>query len=1040
MTKRDRSAVKRIYTVFMAVVLILTSVMLGCFVKYIYNEQRNGAMADTVSGDTVGDDLKYQKISVTVGKKKDELIKLDGMMPVSADVKVEKGDSSKSDTLCAYDITIMDGVGKSFQPTEESPITVEIKNDVFSKCREKDLHLWHIDDAGIREEVTDFTVDGDSIIFAATGFSLYEVTAGEPQLCTYEFYTLDGNDTYQKYYYKTTSGKQICQQIIKKSDNLVTPQLPANESQKTFLGWYILQENGGILKATSTKVNFDDPQGFVSGGTVKIGAVYEDCVYLIFHDQYDDKLKSEPIVETRRGILNNGKAVISVDGVEVTYDDDKESSATHMVFAGWSTVRVEPGKSAALVGYNGNDFIGTVEVTENTELYPVFTECAWLSFSTGGIAQGAESIPQVMQNVNEPVEKLPVPERDGYSFEGWYTDDTFTKKIGDEQGHILSSIDASDLPGTMELKDGKIYLKEDTKLYAEWTAAETKYTVVIWRQSINDKVNTADDKKTYDYAESYSYNTITGTSASVPDDLKNMSGDDYKGFYYRACDSSKVVAGDRSTILNVYYDRMKVTYQFYTSNSYGTRAVNDMVGLYNQRLYDCGYTWPSVTNKNYMYYYEANDGSTMGMTYLDAFTHIEKENRSDTNGSTYITQKYYRDSNNNASNIYQIRQRLDGTYTMSSDLKNDAWTETHFVKSNNSQFGFSNKFNGFTVSYYSLGSFTTNPNLAATDGSSVPYNSNTYDLYVYNKRDRNKLVFTNPKDNTVYETKSVLYEDTLPQPDNVPEPPPGCKFKCWTYDREGNQAVDFENDKMPANKLAVYAQWEKLRYLVEIDPNGGKFEIQSDGEDNSGYSTWFWVNYDDTISEYKNVTRNYRMSQDGHYYYRYLDREYYDLGDEYSEGEASITDRSAGYTKEAKDATDLRYRYEEARDAYRYAGWYKVQEDGSEVPYQFDDPVRENTRLRLHWKALGTYYIKYEPGEGILDDQDHSEDQFKVMDDADYADKAHVVITRTVRETPDGKNFIGWRLRNDPSGNLYYPGGAFEFNSAYAEKVIDDEG
>ncbi len=65
MTKRDRSAVKRIYTVFMAVVLILTSVMLGCFVKYIYKYR---VQSNYRPDDGPGDDayeIRQGNISIT---------------------------------------------------------------------------------------------------------------------------------------------------------------------------------------------------------------------------------------------------------------------------------------------------------------------------------------------------------------------------------------------------------------------------------------------------------------------------------------------------------------------------------------------------------------------------------------------------------------------------------------------------------------------------------------------------------------------------------------------------------------------------------------------------------------------------------------------------------------------------------------------------------------------------------------------------------------------------------------------------------------
>ena len=69
----------------------------------------------------------------------------------------------------------------------------------------------------------------------------------------------------------------------------------------------------------------------------------------------------------------------------------------------------------------------------------------------------------------------------------------------------------------------------------------------------------------YDFAESHTINTTTGTTVSVADAYKRLSGGEYTGFYYSRCESSVVVKGDNSKVLNVYYDREKVVYRFYNS-------------------------------------------------------------------------------------------------------------------------------------------------------------------------------------------------------------------------------------------------------------------------------------------------------------------------------------------------------------------------------------------------------------------------------------------------------------------------------------------
>ena len=223
MKQNNRSSERKLQNVFWLVSVLMISFMLSGVIRYAYQNYCNRVTADAVSVTAMNiseDGLQYQEISVSPENNEDVSVKLDGMLPVAAEVVVESGDTAQQDTVCAYDITISDMEGKSFQPSENSPITVEITDSVISEYDKESLHLWHIDDAGIREEVKDFTVEGDSVIFTATGFSIYEISSGEPNLCTYEFYTLNNDEEYKKYYYITSTGKQICEQVIKDTDTL----------------------------------------------------------------------------------------------------------------------------------------------------------------------------------------------------------------------------------------------------------------------------------------------------------------------------------------------------------------------------------------------------------------------------------------------------------------------------------------------------------------------------------------------------------------------------------------------------------------------------------------------------------------------------------------------------------------------------------------------------------------------------------------------------------------------------------------------------
>ncbi|MBQ6250462.1 MAG: InlB B-repeat-containing protein [Ruminococcus sp.] len=290
---------------------------------------------------------------------------------------------------------------------------------------------------------------------------------------------------------------------------------------------------------------------------------------------------------------------------------------------------------------------------------------------------------------------------------------------------------------------------------------------------------------------------------------------------------------------------------------------------------------------------------------------------------------------------------------------------------------------------------------------------------------------------------------------DLPEPPVGYQFKGWYTDAACSTRVFFSEpsyddihyidddgvekeikyqvfDRMPAHNIQLYAGWEPKWYRIEIDPNGG---VLADGQ-----STWFWKIYQsDEVREYSTVTRNYIEDPKGTYFYHVLDRAAYGLGDEWESREDDISDRSTYYSSDLDNAVNYtRYKY--MPGAYRYAGWYEVDPvTGEETLFKFGTLVTGDLKLRLHWKQVGTYYINYDPHEGALDNNDNNEDTFKTLDDSDYADHSSVVVTRTAIPH-EGYNFIGWTIRNDPTGRVYYPGQAFEFNSVYTNEVTDNNG
>ncbi len=1039
----------RISAVILSVVFILSfmsEISLPAFAVSTSSEQ------ETVSDQTDG--LEYQTIRSLPGEDETEIVTLDGLMPVNAEVNVQSSSEYTGDNLFAYNISITDKNGAEFQPVNEEPIKVEITNTAISVAQEANqkLRLWHIDDNGLREEIKNFTVTDNKIIFEASGFSVYEVDNGTSALRTYKFLMPSNpqdNSNYAAYYFPTSSQredgsfKEICSQTIKNGENLIFPQLPADiDSKYTFVGWFI--GSGGT--PSNQQLDFNAIPAVTQNETVELYAVFESCVYAIFHEQYNGRTDTFPVFATRRSKLesigtNNYEVTFeNIDDLKVIYDDEEkeEGAPPSMQFVGWTTKQIKSYSTGETpdklvnsptfhISETENDGVviqnsdGTTTPAEDRaiRLYPIFEPIRWLEFDSNG--KGATYIPpKSFPKAAGTVIDNNVPVRAGYVFDGWYTAETGGVQVTDAQQHLISSVSTDEL----EVRDEKLYVKEpkiNTKLYAHWTQDNSKYTVIIWKQKESDDRNAT--TKTYDYAESYTITENVKTEQIVSVD-STYTTKNYTGFYYASCDGEKEVAGNGSTVLNVYYDRCTVVYRFLNSGTSST-PLYEWTGLYGQKITMYGYHWDSTVR----WYYKKNTNQVI--TYLDSFNSIS-DSDSDYNSSSHTyTTEIYKNGTNSSYQVIHVLQDLNGNY----DLNNTDLVYYTNASSNNSSFTFTNKFEGFTVYGYSLSTFNSNPSNNASVGDSVSRQSTN--LYVYHKRNIRTLKFVDSVDQSkTYGEFQVLYQASIEtyRPADPTTPPAGYngyQFTNW-YSNDAcssNAVVDFSNTIMPNANMIIYAGWDTIWYKIEIDPNGGELS--------STQSTFFWEPYNgDPIEEYRSVSRNYEADVNGTYYYAKHDRAYYGLGDTWESREDNISDRGAFYTKDSTQATS-ETRYREATGAYRYLGWYEVDPDtGAETPYYFGTPVMHDTYLRLHWKQLGTYYIKYDAGEGTIDSADQNEMTFEFLDAQDYADHADVVVTRVAKPV-NGMNFVGWRMKNDPSGKVYYPGQSFEFSSAYAEAISE---
>ncbi|XME02612.1 InlB B-repeat-containing protein [Lachnospiraceae bacterium C1.1] len=1010
-------------------------------------DPNNSELAEITLEAEIFKNSNYEKLEEDTEEYRQEIntgIRIKGVMPANSYAKaypVEVGIDDKN-VIAAYDISIFyrdenDGE-KIFQPneTEESgSVNVDITNDAIRAAIETngDLSLYHAENeyASSEEfEPVDFERSGDgdydaALSFTAECFSVYAVVDDNPALRTYEFYTLSDNE-YVPYYFEMDTGELVYKQVVKNGDSISVPQLPAYES-KTFSGWFVYDAVTDTYD--EEPIDFNDIPEITESETVILRAVFANYAYVIFHEQYTGSSESWPIIESKRIELDdNGEGTAVISDVIVTYNDDEGGSSAKKVFKGWTPTLTSP-DTADPADMLTED---SITVTTNINLYPIFDTVNWLSFWSGGTGSGASYVASKFLYNGDCVrtEDLEAPRLTGYSFAGWYTASENGTQVTDANLNILNGVDE----GGIITENDRIYISSDTTLYAHWNKADTKYTVILWKESLNDQVegnsnsSYSVDAPTYDFSESFTFDARTGDVINISS-LSEYTGlddsGDYKYFYYSSSDTDSItVKADGSSVINIYYRRYYAVYKFYTKAwvNWNEDQSYRCEGLYGQALSSIGKIWPSEYS-----IYETSDTSSSGtkMTYLETLNYFTGGTVAKDEVNHVYTSSFYIGSRINANTwVVFVRQALDGTF-----VNGEKYT-ANIEASGNLNFNITEKFMGFTVCGYSRSladsGFTE---VAPGDVIQLTRGSTTY---VYFERDKYTFSFIDTYDNGVIEEKEVYYGASLS--DNIADDPvskiEGKTFGGWYSDGSCANGSEFNfAQTMPMHNIAAYAKWEAIWYLINIDPNFGELA--------EGDSTWFWEEYrGDKIVEYTQTTRNFMPALNGDHYYHINRHSDLGVGDEWSPLESGRP-RKAYYTQDIDDATDLSEAYVSANDVYRYAGWYEVDENGKETLYNFDSEITHNVYLKLRWKEVGTYCIRYDAGEGGIDSTDGNEDTFRTMDESDYTDNANVIVSR-IATPPEGYNFIGWSIRQDDSGKIYYPGDTLKYRSKFA--ILESSG
>ena len=480
------------------------------------------------------------------------------------------------------------------------------------------------------------------------------------------------------------------------------------------------QENG-------TKFDGFGVQKITKTETRTITAKYEDALYVYFYNP-----EGTQIMRTEKVGDHDPHGY-----TDVSYDVD----STHKL-VGWAE-KANGTKNIA-------DSIAVRKGSTSVNVYAIIKKGHWVTFdSVGGSAIDSQFVFDKI-SLNDQT----TPTKPGYTFVGWYNG---TEKV--ENDATISS--------TMTLT-------------AHWTPEQVNYTVIHWWEN-------ADDDE-YSFHESEKLKGLTGdttTAAAKSYTIKgkNIYGEDTSDKVFTATTiEQKIIKGDGSTIVNVYYKRKKYTMHFKESGY----PYNDLSTITKK--------WGQSISKNEWPTYYGNGNWQISSSKYLAYTSTMPMKDS----------KLWSTSGNHTYKAGYYVQKVDGN---GYDLHH---TDTIKMDSN-PKIG--------KEDCYAISGFTfenCNPDVGGSyKDAKFYYTRNSYDLKFINNGEPEKTV------SKKYE-QSISSENYTPtRPSSLPD---YYEFDGW-YDNqlcEGEKYV-FNGKTMPAQNVTLYAKWTakeiKLTYNLN-NPEG----------------------------------------------------------------------------------------------------------------------------------------------------------------------------------------------------------------------------
>ena len=482
---------------------------------------------------------------------------------------------------------------------------------------------------------------------------------------------------------------------------------------------------------------------------------------------------------------NTGRVVKTkeaADGDKVTTADVQFPVETDHAITGWYT-------DAAFT----NPVTMVTIDKANVTLYAKVEAGHWLTFDSKG---GSYVAPVFVPN-GKTAAKPDDPTRPGYTFDGWDFD--FTKE-----------------------------LTANATATAKWTANDrTRYTVIHWQEN-------ADDDE-YSYVESETGYGATGAKTAA-------AAKSYTGFTAQTIEQ-QTIAGDGSTIVNVYYKRNVYSVTFWTVKwesgflGFGGQYVKDKEIVKNRIIAKHGANirkqWPGGT-------WKVSANGSVSQANIDVMP---------IGGFEFFETKQ------GSAKAYYYLADLNGKYVLDH-------TDT----------GASSSSTVTKEDRYDITGFVCNTKRSAKDGAD--YNGAKF----YYDRAEYKVIYIN--NGVKVNEASYKYQQDISKAGDykLPDTAEGFTFAGWYADADGKVPYVFTVKKMSAQNITVYAKWEAPTYTITFYKHTGEeYGLQTEvkygetaeyNEEEAGkyvytpegYEFLGWVQEDGTPFNFDTkIYRNYKL-------------------------------------------------------------------------------------------------------------------------------------------------------------------------------------